>query len=231
MRWWAFAEAIGSAAQSGRAGARRSFRSSISPPNERWTLRINDGLPWWIFDKSRRVPGTQPRRISAAVATAAGRGRCAGWRRHRLLGPALSPAGASVAARGAEHRAARGLGGAGVGGGARDAGGGRPGVPAADRTRRARPDLHRAGDQASPRAQCRGAARPRVARAALCRRPDRGARFRRRDRDARRRRRGHSGGAAAMRRRRLSPICRCRKVIARSPTLISASTCRRACRR
>ena len=26
--------------------------------NERWTLRINDGLPWWIFDKSRRVPGT-----------------------------------------------------------------------------------------------------------------------------------------------------------------------------
>jgi hydroxysqualene dehydroxylase len=26
---------------------------------ERWTLRINDGrLPWWIFDKSRRVPDT-----------------------------------------------------------------------------------------------------------------------------------------------------------------------------
>jgi squalene-associated FAD-dependent desaturase len=26
---------------------------------ERWTLRINDGpLPWWIFDKKRRVPGT-----------------------------------------------------------------------------------------------------------------------------------------------------------------------------
>jgi squalene-associated FAD-dependent desaturase len=27
--------------------------------NERWTLRINDGLPWWIFDSSRRVPGTR----------------------------------------------------------------------------------------------------------------------------------------------------------------------------
>jgi squalene-associated FAD-dependent desaturase len=26
--------------------------------NERWTLRINDGLPWWIFDKGRRPPGT-----------------------------------------------------------------------------------------------------------------------------------------------------------------------------
>lgn len=25
---------------------------------ERWTLRMNDGLPWWIFDKKRRVPGT-----------------------------------------------------------------------------------------------------------------------------------------------------------------------------
>ena len=26
---------------------------------ERWTVRINDGrLPWWIFDASRRIPGT-----------------------------------------------------------------------------------------------------------------------------------------------------------------------------
>jgi squalene-associated FAD-dependent desaturase len=25
---------------------------------ERWTLRINDGWPWWVFDKDRRVPGT-----------------------------------------------------------------------------------------------------------------------------------------------------------------------------
>jgi squalene-associated FAD-dependent desaturase len=28
--------------------------------SERWTLRIGDGrLPWWIFDASRRVPGTR----------------------------------------------------------------------------------------------------------------------------------------------------------------------------
>jgi squalene-associated FAD-dependent desaturase len=28
---------------------------------ERWALRIDDGLlPWWIFDKKRRVPGTKP---------------------------------------------------------------------------------------------------------------------------------------------------------------------------
>jgi squalene-associated FAD-dependent desaturase len=26
---------------------------------ERWTLRINDGPPWWIFDAKRRVPGTK----------------------------------------------------------------------------------------------------------------------------------------------------------------------------
>jgi squalene-associated FAD-dependent desaturase len=27
--------------------------------NRRWTIRINDGrLPWWIFDKAARVPGT-----------------------------------------------------------------------------------------------------------------------------------------------------------------------------
>lgn len=29
--------------------------------NERWLLRPNEGrIPWWIFDSSRRVPGTQP---------------------------------------------------------------------------------------------------------------------------------------------------------------------------
>jgi hydroxysqualene dehydroxylase len=28
---------------------------------ERWTLRLSEGrLPWWIFDATRRVPGTQP---------------------------------------------------------------------------------------------------------------------------------------------------------------------------
>ena len=29
---------------------------------ERWTLRANDGrIPWWIFDRNRRVPGTRVR--------------------------------------------------------------------------------------------------------------------------------------------------------------------------
>jgi len=28
---------------------------------ERWTLRFNDGrIPWWVFDKTRRIPGTGP---------------------------------------------------------------------------------------------------------------------------------------------------------------------------
>jgi len=30
--------------------------------HERWTLRANDGrIPWWIFDRHRRVPGTRAR--------------------------------------------------------------------------------------------------------------------------------------------------------------------------
>ncbi len=53
-----YAEAIGSAAGLvGPAAAEFPFVDLAS--NERWTLRIGDGLPWWIFDKSRRVPGTR----------------------------------------------------------------------------------------------------------------------------------------------------------------------------
>ena len=53
-----FVQAIGSAASLvGPAAAEFPFVDLAS--NERWTLRINDGLPWWIFDKSRRVPGTR----------------------------------------------------------------------------------------------------------------------------------------------------------------------------
>jgi hydroxysqualene dehydroxylase len=53
-----FAEAIGSAA--GLVGpAAAEFPFVDLAANERWTLRINNGLPWWIFDKSRRVPGTR----------------------------------------------------------------------------------------------------------------------------------------------------------------------------
>jgi squalene-associated FAD-dependent desaturase len=52
-----FLDAIGSAATlAGPETAEFPFVDLTS--NERWRLRINDGLPWWIFDKSRRVPGT-----------------------------------------------------------------------------------------------------------------------------------------------------------------------------
>ena len=52
-----FAEAIGSAA--GLVGPDKAeFPFADRESGERWTLRINDGLPWWIFDRSRRVPGT-----------------------------------------------------------------------------------------------------------------------------------------------------------------------------
>jgi squalene-associated FAD-dependent desaturase len=52
-----FVESIGSAASlAGPKAAEFAFVDLAS--GERWTLRMNDGLPWWIFDKSRRVPGT-----------------------------------------------------------------------------------------------------------------------------------------------------------------------------
>ena len=53
-----YLDAIGS--KSGLAGppaAEFAFMDLAS--SERWTLRVNSGrLPWWIFDRSRRVPGT-----------------------------------------------------------------------------------------------------------------------------------------------------------------------------
>ncbi|MCX7312809.1 MAG: hydroxysqualene dehydroxylase HpnE [Hyphomicrobiales bacterium] len=53
-----FVTAIGSAASLvGPPKAEFAFVDLAS--NERWTLRMNDGLPWWVFDKSRRVPGTR----------------------------------------------------------------------------------------------------------------------------------------------------------------------------
>ncbi len=65
---------------------------------ERWTLRIGDGrLPWWIFDATRRVPGTAardylafgrllwpPRDASVGDVIA-----CKGTLYDRLLGPLL----------------------------------------------------------------------------------------------------------------------------------------------
>jgi squalene-associated FAD-dependent desaturase len=53
-----FVRTIGSAANLvGPPHAEFAFADLAS--GERWTLRMNDGLPWWIFDKSRRVPGTR----------------------------------------------------------------------------------------------------------------------------------------------------------------------------
>jgi hydroxysqualene dehydroxylase len=52
-----FAETIGSAAHLvGPQHAEFAFVDLAS--DERWTLRMNDGLPWWVFDRKRRVPGT-----------------------------------------------------------------------------------------------------------------------------------------------------------------------------
>jgi squalene-associated FAD-dependent desaturase len=53
-----FVQAVGSSSRlTGPANAEFSFVDLAS--GERWTLRINDGLPWWIFDKGRRVPGSR----------------------------------------------------------------------------------------------------------------------------------------------------------------------------
>src|SRR5260221_10061423 len=54
----AYLEMIGSAGGlAGPPAAEFAFMDLAS--GKRWTLRINAGrLPWWIFDRSRRVPGT-----------------------------------------------------------------------------------------------------------------------------------------------------------------------------
>ena len=66
--------------------------------SERWTLRANDGrIPWWIFDRNRRVPGTRPRDYlstlrllrAAPGATIGDVISCKGPLYDRLLGPLL----------------------------------------------------------------------------------------------------------------------------------------------
>ena len=56
----AYVETIGAAAKLvGPAQAEFAFMDLAT--GKRWTLRMNDGrLPWWIFDKARRVPDTSP---------------------------------------------------------------------------------------------------------------------------------------------------------------------------
>jgi squalene-associated FAD-dependent desaturase len=62
-----YLETIGAAGRlAGPAKAEFVFADLKS--GERWTLRINDGrLPWWIFDRRRRVPGTTVRDYLAFV--------------------------------------------------------------------------------------------------------------------------------------------------------------------
>ena len=65
---------------------------------ERWTIRANDGLiPWWIFDRNRRVPGTRARDYlsllrllrAAPGATIGEVLDCKGPLYERLVGPFL----------------------------------------------------------------------------------------------------------------------------------------------
>ena len=92
-----FANSIGSDhALVGPATADFAFADLKS--GERWTLRISDGLlPWWIFDKDRRVPGTGAldylgvaRLLRVADGAAVGDVlSCTGALYERLLGPVL----------------------------------------------------------------------------------------------------------------------------------------------
>ncbi len=92
-----FAKSIGSDnALVGPATADFPFADLKS--GERWTLRISDGLlPWWIFNNSRRVPGTSTldylgvaRLLRVADnATVGDVLSCSGTLYERLLGPVL----------------------------------------------------------------------------------------------------------------------------------------------
>jgi squalene-associated FAD-dependent desaturase len=94
---------------------------------ERWTLRINPGrLPWWILDRSRRVPRTKTREYLAFARlllvserkTIGGTLRCAGPLYERLARPLLlaalntEPKEASAALAGAVVRETLATGGA-----------------------------------------------------------------------------------------------------------------------
>ncbi len=79
-----FVKAIGSSAKlTGPDAAGFSFVDLGN--GERWTLQINDGLPWWIFDSAAARARHEPWRISAAGAAALDQDRCAGRRRDRML--------------------------------------------------------------------------------------------------------------------------------------------------
>ena len=164
----------------GPANAEFSFVDLAS--GERWTLRFNDGpLPFWIFDPSRRVPGTRPldylplaRMLWPPAGKTVGEViACEGVLYHRLVEPLL--------ARGAEHRAAARVGAACGGDHPRDARRRRPRLPAADRARGAWRDADRAALHLSAAARRHRAHAASAPRHPLCRRTGRGAGFRQRD--------------------------------------------------
>ena len=82
----------------GPAKAEFSFVDLTS--GERWTLRFNDGpVPFWIFDPSRRVPGTRVLDYLSLGAVVVAAGRQERRRGHRLQGRALPAAGRAAARR------------------------------------------------------------------------------------------------------------------------------------
>ena len=135
---------------------------------ERWTLRINAGrLPWWIFDARRRVPGTTPLDYLAFARLLWASGdkticeavTCAGPLYERLAQPLfvaalnIEPQEGSAALAGAIVR--------------ETLVGRRRSLPAADRARRARAGVHRAGAAVSADARRRGAIRTSAALAGV----------------------------------------------------------------
>ncbi len=138
---------------------------------ERWTLRANDGrMPWWIFDRNRRVPGTRARDYlsilrllrAAPGATIGDVLDCKGPLYDRLIGPLLLAALNTEPPEGSASLAAAVIRETLVGGRAQ--------LPSADRARRTLGGLRRAGAAVhrSERRHCR--LRPAVARARLRRR-------------------------------------------------------------
>ncbi len=121
----AYLETIG--ARAGLAGppsAEFAFMDLAS--GERWTLRINGGrIPWWIFDSSRRVPGTAASEYlsfarllrPSGKKTIGGTLRCAGTLYERLARPLFlaalntEPKEASAALAGAVVRETLAAGG------------------------------------------------------------------------------------------------------------------------
>ena len=155
-----------SAPRRGWSGPKRAqFPFVDLPTGQRWQLDLGDGrLPLWVFDEARRVPDTGVLRLSGTDAADLGGAEQTGRRRHPVRGNALSAAGAAAAAGGAERRSAGGLGGPCRRGRARNAAGGRTGLPAADRARRPQRGAGRARDQAAAGQGRQRRVRPRAAR-------------------------------------------------------------------